>query len=102
LDAGLRLPTRNPCNGRGINDRCREAVRCGVVTCRQRAQTQSTNVCAAKNAKEAKRIILTASGGPFRTLAREDFERITVKDALKHPTWQMGPKQTAAARFSQP
>jgi len=41
---------------------------------------------------EAKRIILTASGGPFRTLAREDFERITVKDALKHPTWQNGSK----------
>jgi 1-deoxy-D-xylulose-5-phosphate reductoisomerase len=43
---------------------------------------------------EVRRIILTASGGPFRTMAREDFERITVKDALKHPTWQMGPKIT--------
>jgi 1-deoxy-D-xylulose-5-phosphate reductoisomerase len=43
---------------------------------------------------EVRRIILTASGGPFRTLAREEFERITVKDALKHPTWQMGQKIT--------
>jgi len=41
-----------------------------------------------------KRIILTASGGPFRTLARERFEAITVADALKHPTWQMGSKIT--------
>jgi len=43
---------------------------------------------------EVKRIILTASGGPFRTLAREEFDRITVDAALKHPTWQMGQKIT--------
>jgi 1-deoxy-D-xylulose-5-phosphate reductoisomerase len=41
-----------------------------------------------------KRIILTASGGPFRTLPTERFETITIADALKHPTWQMGAKIT--------
>ena len=41
-----------------------------------------------------KRIILTASGGPFRTLPIDRFESITVADALKHPTWQMGSKIT--------
>ena len=41
-----------------------------------------------------KRIILTASGGPFRTWPRERFEEIGVADALKHPTWQMGAKIT--------
>src|SRR5579883_1647326 len=41
-----------------------------------------------------KRIILTASGGPFRTLPAEQFEQVTVADALKHPTWQMGAKIT--------
>ncbi len=41
-----------------------------------------------------KRIILTASGGPFRTLPVDRFESITVTDALKHPTWQMGSKIT--------
>ncbi len=41
-----------------------------------------------------KRIILTASGGPFRTWPRERFEQISVADALKHPTWQMGAKIT--------
>jgi 1-deoxy-D-xylulose-5-phosphate reductoisomerase len=41
-----------------------------------------------------KRIVLTASGGPFRNLARERFETVTVADALKHPTWQMGAKIT--------
>jgi 1-deoxy-D-xylulose-5-phosphate reductoisomerase len=41
-----------------------------------------------------KRIILTASGGPFRTWPRDRFEDISVTDALKHPTWQMGAKIT--------
>jgi 1-deoxy-D-xylulose-5-phosphate reductoisomerase len=41
-----------------------------------------------------KRIILTASGGPFRTWPMDRFETITVADALKHPTWQMGAKIT--------
>ncbi|HSY78215.1 MAG TPA: 1-deoxy-D-xylulose-5-phosphate reductoisomerase [Verrucomicrobiae bacterium] len=41
-----------------------------------------------------KRIILTASGGPFRELAADGFEAITVEQALKHPTWVMGSKIT--------
>jgi len=39
-------------------------------------------------------IILTASGGPFRKLSRKDMKNITVKDALAHPTWNMGKKIT--------
>jgi 1-deoxy-D-xylulose-5-phosphate reductoisomerase len=41
-----------------------------------------------------KRIILTASGGPFRELPREAFASITIDQALKHPTWTMGNKIT--------
>ncbi|RMF88496.1 MAG: 1-deoxy-D-xylulose-5-phosphate reductoisomerase [Nitrospinota bacterium] len=41
-----------------------------------------------------RRIILTASGGPFRTLPAEKFDKITVKEALQHPNWQMGKKIT--------
>ncbi len=37
-------------------------------------------------------LILTASGGPFRTFTREQLETVTWADALKHPTWSMGPK----------
>jgi 1-deoxy-D-xylulose-5-phosphate reductoisomerase len=44
--------------------------------------------------EEIRRIILTASGGPFRELPREKFDAITVEQALKHPTWNMGPKIT--------
>lgn len=41
-----------------------------------------------------KKIILTASGGPFRTFSLEQMENVTVKDALKHPNWEMGAKIT--------
>ena len=39
-------------------------------------------------------LILTASGGPFWTLGREAIEAASVADALRHPTWQMGVKNT--------
>jgi 1-deoxy-D-xylulose-5-phosphate reductoisomerase len=43
---------------------------------------------------EIKRLILTASGGPFRGLAADDLASVTAADALRHPTWRMGPKIT--------
>ena len=43
---------------------------------------------------EVNKIILTASGGPFRTATPEDIENATLTDALAHPTWTMGPKIT--------
>jgi 1-deoxy-D-xylulose-5-phosphate reductoisomerase len=43
---------------------------------------------------EVRRLILTASGGPFRGYSREDLALVTVADALKHPTWNMGAKIT--------
>jgi 1-deoxy-D-xylulose-5-phosphate reductoisomerase len=43
---------------------------------------------------DLKKILLTASGGPFLNWPKSEFERITPKDALNHPTWQMGTKIT--------
>jgi len=43
---------------------------------------------------EVKRLILTASGGPFREIPIEKMREATVKEALNHPTWQMGSKIT--------
>ncbi len=43
---------------------------------------------------ELRRLILTASGGPFRGRAAASLEEVTAADALQHPTWQMGPKIT--------
>ena len=40
------------------------------------------------------KILLTASGGPFRNTTKEDLNNVTVKDALKHPNWSMGRKIT--------
>lgn len=41
-----------------------------------------------------RKIILTASGGPFRNTKKEDLKKMTAADALKHPTWNMGKKIT--------
>ena len=46
------------------------------------------------NRSEVRRILLTASGGPFRTMKAADLARVTVAEALNHPTWRMGAKIT--------
>lgn len=43
---------------------------------------------------EIEKILLTASGGPFRTFTLEQMKGVTAADALKHPTWEMGAKIT--------
>ena len=44
--------------------------------------------------RDVRRLILTASGGPFRGRSRDSLSQVTAADALKHPTWQMGQKIT--------
>ncbi len=46
------------------------------------------------NGKEVRKIILTASGGPFRQMPAKEMAKVTVAQALKHPTWSMGKKIT--------
>ena len=53
---------------------------------------QSMQGCADK--KQIKRLILTASGGPFFGKTRKELENVTVEQALKHPNWSMGAKIT--------
>jgi 1-deoxy-D-xylulose-5-phosphate reductoisomerase len=48
----------------------------------------------ANGGPELSRLLLTASGGPFRGRSRRQMAEVTVADALKHPTWSMGPKIT--------
>jgi 1-deoxy-D-xylulose-5-phosphate reductoisomerase len=50
--------------------------------------------CLSGESQEAARIILTASGGPFRRLSPEQLKEVTVAQALQHPSWQMGKKVT--------
>ena len=49
---------------------------------------------AGRPTSEVEELVLTASGGPFRALPHDRFAHITVEEALKHPTWSMGPKIT--------
>ena len=46
----------------------------------------------AGRANEVKRLVLTASGGPFRTREAESWDEISPQEALRHPTWDMGAK----------
>lgn len=46
------------------------------------------------NEKEVRKVILTASGGPFRQSSAQAIEKVTLAQALKHPTWSMGQKIT--------
>lgn len=47
-----------------------------------------------ENPREVSRLLITASGGPFRGYKRKQLEKVQVEDALKHPNWSMGPKIT--------
>ena len=47
-----------------------------------------------EHSSEVEKILLTASGGPFRGKRREELENVTVQDALNHPNWSMGKKIT--------
>ena len=47
-----------------------------------------------ESAAEVRRLVLTASGGPFRTKSKAEMERASVAEAMRHPTWQMGAKVT--------
>jgi 1-deoxy-D-xylulose-5-phosphate reductoisomerase len=61
----------------------------------QQSQRPTPNAdSSAFDVSDVRRIILTASGGPFRETPADEFSNITVEQALKHPTWNMGPKIT--------
>ena len=48
----------------------------------------------AGRSEDVRKVYLTSSGGPFRTNSMEEMDDITLEDALRHPTWEMGPKIT--------
>src|ERR1700704_4690750 len=56
--------------------------------------SRSAEAASTFQSSDVRRIILTASGGPFRETPAEKFSGITVEQALKNPTWNMGPKIT--------
>src|SRR5881396_1443603 len=72
----------------------REAHENGVHVLPVDSEHNAIFQCLDGRSSEVRRIILTASGGPFRETSRKDFDSITPGQALKHPTWNMGPKIT--------
>jgi 1-deoxy-D-xylulose-5-phosphate reductoisomerase len=96
LQAGRRLALAN-----------KESIIAGAPVVQQARRTEGAEIipvdsehCAlhqclrAGNRGEVARLLLTASGGPFRGRSREELARVGVADALTHPTWTMGPKIT--------
>src|SRR6266446_5900693 len=76
---------------------CLEGKRSTLNPQRSTSNTESSTLNAKSftlDVSDVRRIILTASGGPFRETPREDFDSITPEQALRHPTWNMGPKIT--------
>ena len=55
---------------------------------------QSFRALEAGERTDLERIVLTASGGPFRNLPVDQLQSVTLEQALQHPTWDMGPKIT--------
>ncbi len=97
LEKGRRVALANKetlvCAGELVMDtarRCRGEI--VPVDSEHSAIFQSLQGC--KDRREVKRLILTASGGPFFGKKRGELETVTVKDALMHPNWSMGAKIT--------
>jgi 1-deoxy-D-xylulose-5-phosphate reductoisomerase len=71
------------------------AKRHGVVILPVDSEHNAIHQCLhGRSPSELRRLILTASGGPFRGCTRDALAAVTPQDALKHPTWQMGQKIT--------
>jgi 1-deoxy-D-xylulose-5-phosphate reductoisomerase len=65
-----------------------------IFQCLEPARLRAARDGGVASPADVRRIILTASGGPFREMSGKDFDSITPEQALKHPTWNMGPKIT--------
>src|SRR5213596_2869352 len=72
----------------------REAGENGVHVLPVDSEHNAIFQCLDGRSSEVRRIILTASGGPFRETPANEFINLTAEQALKHPTWNMGPKIT--------
>jgi 1-deoxy-D-xylulose-5-phosphate reductoisomerase len=65
-----------------------------IFQCLEAARLRAARDGGVGSPTDVRRIILTASGGPFRATRRTEFDSIPPQQALKHPTWNMGPKIT--------
>ncbi len=71
-----------------------DSEHCAVHQCLRAGSGSASGSASGSVADRVARIVLTASGGPFRGRSRAELEAVTIDDALAHPTWAMGPKIT--------
>ncbi len=95
LDAGrlVALANKESCVAGGplVARRLAEGARLVPVD----SEHAATHMClAGEDPSGVRALVLTASGGPFRGRSRDELAHVTVDDALRHPTWSMGPKIT--------
>ena len=71
-----------------------DSEHCAIHQCLQATAAGRTDAGGRPDTTAVARLLVTASGGPFRGRTRAQLEAVGVDDALAHPTWQMGPKIT--------
>ncbi len=71
-----------------------DSEHCAIHQCLMAGGLSSPTAWPAVEPASLSRLILTSSGGPFRGRSATDLSRVSVAEALRHPTWQMGPKIT--------
>jgi 1-deoxy-D-xylulose-5-phosphate reductoisomerase len=97
LDAGKRLALANKESliaGAPVVQRARRTVGAEILPVDSEHCALHQCMRAGGGRDEVARLVLTASGGPFRGCSRADLQAVTVEEALAHPTWKMGPKVT--------
>ena len=96
LEAGKRVALANKetlvVAGELVADACRRGG--GEIVPVDSEHSAILQCLAGRVSTDVRRVVLTASGGPFRDWPRDKLARATVEDALRHPTWQMGRKIT--------
>ena len=85
---------RNAGSRRALGDQYRQGLRCGYFAGGQRALRHFQCLQGSPEKGAVKKLILTASGGPFFGKTLAELENVTAADALKHPNWDMGAKIT--------
>jgi len=71
-----------------------DSEHCALHQCLRANETFDTGGIESDRLDQVSRLVVTASGGPFRGRSAEDLVTVTVDEALAHPTWAMGPKIT--------
>ncbi|WP_347177372.1 1-deoxy-D-xylulose-5-phosphate reductoisomerase [Glycomyces sp. L485] len=94
LEAGRRLALANKESLVAGGALVREAARPGQIVPVDSEHSALAQCLRSGGAERVGRLVLTASGGPFRGRTRDELAEVTVEDALNHPTWAMGPVVT--------